>query len=171
MTRLSKKICLLGDSAVGKTSLARRFVYGIFEDKIISAIGVKVSRKTLGMTSDAGVVELSMLIWDLAGSDEFEPIHTSYLRGAEGAILVCDRTRADTLESLRVYASELRQINPNVKFVVAANKHDLVSRYQVSEDAIRNAAEELQAPYYLTSAKTGATVETLFRRLGQLLVA
>lgn len=142
----------------------------MFEDKYASTLGVKVSRKILGMMADGNVVELSMMIWDLASNEEFDQVRASYLRGAAGAILVCDLTRVDTLKGLHTYADEVRQINPDAKFVVAANKQDLVNRQCVSEEALRGLAMELRAPYYLTSAKTGDMVETLFRHLGQLLV-
>ncbi|MCB0231539.1 MAG: GTP-binding protein, partial [Anaerolineae bacterium] len=67
METLSKKICMLGDFAVGKTSLVRRFVYDMFDDSYISTIGVKVSRKPLVVVSDDRAVDLTMMLWDLAG--------------------------------------------------------------------------------------------------------
>ena len=71
MVTLSKKVCLLGDFAVGKTSLVRRFVYDLFDDKYVSTIGVKVSRKTVILTRDDDIVDLTMMLWDLAGGEEF----------------------------------------------------------------------------------------------------
>lgn len=171
MTTVSKKICLLGDFAVGKTSLVRRFVYNLFDDKYLSTIGVKVSRKTVSVAGDEQVSQLTMLLWDLAGSEEFSPMRASYLRGAAGAILVCDLTRAETLANLTGYAADLRQLNPAAQLVLAANKCDLAEQHQLTELKIESAAAELHAPYYLTSAKTGDEVEALFRHLGRLLLA
>ena len=94
---ISKKICLLGDFAVGKTSLVQRFVYALFDDKYISTIGVKVSRKTVVLPREDEVVELTLMLWDLAGSEEFGRVRASYLRGAVGAVLVCDVTRPHDL--------------------------------------------------------------------------
>lgn len=171
MTTISKKICLLGDFAVGKTSLVRRFVHNLFDDKYLSTIGVKVSRKTVSVIGDERISQLTLLLWDLAGSEEFSPMRASYLRGAAGAILVCDLTRAETLANLAGYAADLRQLNPTAQFVLAANKHDLAEQHQLTEPQIEAVAAELNAPYYLTSAKTGDEVETLFRQLGRLLLA
>lgn len=170
-TTFSKKVCLLGDIAVGKTSLVRRFVYNLFDDKYLSTIGVKVSRKTLTVPRDGDMAELNLMLWDLAGSEEFDQVRASYLRGTAGVVLVCDLTRADTLNSLQVYANDTRRFNPNAQFVVAANKYDLPDQYQLTPALVEALAASLNAPCYLTSAKTGAEVNTLFRHLGRLLLA
>jgi len=169
-TTISKKVCLLGDFAVGKTSLVRRFVYNLFNDKYLSTIGVKVSRKAVAIPRQDGVVELNMILWDLAGSEEFEQLRDSYLRGAAGAVLVCDLTRPETLESLHSYAEDLLRVSPGARLVLAANKHDLTDQWRLTPQQIEAAAAGLHTSYYLTSAKTGEEVETLFRWLGQMLV-
>ncbi|MGC8782269.1 MAG: Rab family GTPase [Anaerolineae bacterium] len=171
MISLSKKICLLGDFAVGKTSLVRRFVYNLFDDKYLSTIGVKVSRKVIVLPAGNDIVELTLMLWDLAGSEEFTTVRTSYLRGAAGAILVCDLTRAATLESAGAYLAELRRVNPTAEFVLAANKADLVEKHELTEVQVGQQAAALGVPYFITSARTGANVETVFRCLGGLVVA
>ena len=170
MTVLGKKVCLLGDFAVGKTSLVRRFVYNRFDDKYLSTIGVKVSRKTVSVPHQDQIVPLTMLLWDLAGSEEFSPMRASYLRGAAGGILVCDLTRPETLNNLFTYVEDLLRLNPAARLILAANKHDLADQHYLSETNIAEAADQLDTTYYLTSAKTGTDVETLFRQLGQLLI-
>lgn len=167
---LSKKICLLGDFAVGKTSLVRRFIYNLFDDKYLSTMGVKVSRKVMVMPSGNDVTELTMMVWDLAGGDEFGDVRTSYLRGAAGGILVCDLTRQATLVSLSAFARDVRQASHDARLIIAANKSDLTSPQRLSEDDVRRVAARIGAPYYLTSAKLGECVEDLFRHMGQLLV-
>jgi len=168
---ISQKICLLGDFAVGKTSLVRRFVYNLFDDRYISTIGVKVSRKTVALAHDDDIVELNMMLWDLAGSEEFSQVRASYLRGAAGAVLVCDLTRPTTLGRVGAYADDLLAVNPEARFVLAANKRDLTDEQQLTEEQIKAAAADLGAAYHLTSAKMGDGVETLFRHLGHLLLA
>lgn len=165
-TKLSKKICLLGDFAVGKTSLMRRFVYDRFDDKYISTIGVKVSRKTIVIPHADDVTELTMMLWDLAGSEEFSQIRASYLRGTAGAILVCDLTRAETLDSLSGYTDSLYQVNPDAKCVLVANKNDLLDQHRLITSQVEAVAAKLNIPAFFSSAKTGVEVETLFRRLG-----
>jgi small GTP-binding protein len=167
----SKKVCLLGDFGVGKTSLVRRFVHNRFDDEYISTIGVKVSRKTVMAPSNNDVAELTMMLWDLAGSQEFTTVTASYLRGAAGAILVCDMTRDDTLHNLPRYVADLTNVCGPVKLVVAANKVDLLEQHQFSSEQAATVAAELGATCFLTSARVGDEVDVMFRHLGRLLLS
>jgi small GTP-binding protein len=168
MVSLSAKLCLLGEYAVGKTSLVRRFVYNLFEDKYLSTIGVKVSRKVVAVPRGDEVIELVVMLWDLAGSEEFDSVRASYLRGAAGALVVCDVTQRATLAAVPRYVDQLRALNPRAAIVLAANKQDLAEQRMLSEDELVRTAAELGAGYIPTSAKTGAGVEEAFRHLGRL---
>jgi small GTP-binding protein len=168
---LSKKVCLLGEFAVGKTSLVRRFVYNLFDDRYISTIGVRVSRKTVAVPIEDQLAELTLMVWDLAGSEEFNRVSTSYLRGAAGAVLVYDLTRSNTFDQLYNYVLSLYKINPHAKLVLAGNKVDLVDRHQLDLRKAEQLAAELNAPLFFTSAKQGEEVDSLFRHLGRLLVS
>jgi len=173
---ISKKVCLLGDFAVGKTSLVRRFVYDLFDGRYMSTIGVKVSHKTVAVHRDGEIVELTMMLWDLAGRDEFDRVRASYLRGASGAVLVCDLTRLETIDSLQLYVQELQAVSPGAHLIVAANKYDLLEPAQPgsppapSLQQVQAATTHLGIPYFLTSAKTGDEIEAMFRVLGRQLV-
>ncbi|MEA3334505.1 MAG: Rab family GTPase [Chloroflexota bacterium] len=175
MVTLSKKVCLLGDFAVGKTSLVRRFVHDTFDDKYISTIGVKVSRKTVAVRGETGVAEVTMMLWDLAGSQEFIRVQNSYLRGASGALLVADLSRPETFASLISYAGTLRDLNSEISLVILANKLDLLVSVNNGadlgiEDELEQVASDLNAPLFFTSALTGERVENAFRSLAQALV-
>ena len=170
MRALNIKVCLLGDNAVGKTSLVRRFLDNVFENRFAGTIGFKVNRKVVSVTVSGDVVEVAMMIWDFAESEDLDQVCTSYLRGAAGAVLVCDMTRPETFESLRAYAAMMSRINPHARFVIAANKNDLIPDPELAEKQLQALAAELQASYCLTSAKTGDAVEALFRELGRALV-
>jgi len=169
--RISKKVCLLGDFAVGKTSLVRRLVYDRFDDRYLSTIGVKVSRKAVAVSGDRGPVDVNMMLWDLAGSEEFTRMRASYLRGAAGAVLVCDVTRLETLEDLAGYVLNLREVSPGAEIVLAANKVDLVDDHHELLERLDEVALALGARYYLTSALTGDQVEVLFRDFAVLLLS
>ena len=91
---IRKKICVLGAFAVGKTSLVARFVESIFSEKYLTTVGVKISRKVL----QVGNQEWQLMLWDLAGEDEFLQLRPSYLRGSSGYLLVVDGTRRTTLD-------------------------------------------------------------------------
>jgi small GTP-binding protein len=170
LRKIHKKVCLLGDFAVGKTSLVRRFVYNRFDDEYLSTIGVRVNRKTVMVPRGHAVVELTMMLWDLAGSEEFDRMRSSYLRGAAGAVWVCDLTRPKTIDSLRLYSEILFDVAPAAQLVLAANKRDLVDQLRIAPTEVEAAAGSLSVPFYLTSAKTGHEVEEVFDHLGRMLV-
>ena len=171
MAAYSKKVCLLGEFAVGKTSLVRRFVYNRFDEKYLSTIGVKVSRKTVSVPRGQEMDELNMLLWDLAGGERFSQMWDHYLRGATGAMLVCDLTRADTLDSLQKYVDYLLAIVPEAQIVIAANKVDRVDDHQLTEHDVEDFAKHLNTSYHLTSAREGNEVDSAFRELGRKLLA
>ncbi|HSH03810.1 MAG TPA: Rab family GTPase [Anaerolineae bacterium] len=160
---IQKKVCLLGDFSVGKTSLIRRFVEGSFDDSYISTIGVKVSRKRVVDGGD----EVNLMIWDLAGGDDFRGAQSGYLLGTVGALIVCDLTRPDTLGALWDYSEQLRGINREARIVFAGNKVDLVAERQISDSQLQAVGDELGGPVIYTSAKTGDNVEEAFFYLAQ----
>lgn len=163
------KVCLIGDFAVGKTSLIRRFTESRFSESYLSTIGIRVSRKTLQIL-DPSLQTLTLLIWDTAGSEPFTNVVRSYYRGARGAALVCDTTRTETVTSLVQYAREFHDVNPDVPLVIMANKIDLRGARAVPNEQILEIAHLLDAPLFFTSARTGEGVEEAFQRLGQLIV-
>ena len=167
---MQKKVCLLGDFAVGKTSLVRRFVEGIFEDKYLSTIGTKVSRRVIILEQAGRTIELTMLLWDLAGGEKFDRVMASYYRGAAGAILVCDLTRPETLETLWDYAGDFWNINPNSPLILVGNKVDLVEQRAVTNQDLATLAGRCRSPWFTTSAKTGENVELAFRLLGERII-
>lgn len=158
-----RKICLLGDFAIGKTSLVRRFVYNVFDERYLTTIGVNITRKEVEIDDKP---PLNLVIWDLASSDKYEDIRAHYLHGISGALLVCDLSRPETIDKLKtVYVDQLFSNNPKASVVVLGNKIDLVSPEAESIKMLKTFAEGLNAAYLLTSAKTGENVENAFNLL------
>lgn len=171
MPSIQKKVCLLGDFSVGKTSLIRRFVAGIYEDKYLSTIGSKVDRKIVTIQQGTQAVKLTLLVWDLAGGEKFDRVMSSYYRGAAGGVLVCDLTRPETLKILLNYARDFWSVNPRTPLVIVGNKVDLLEQRVVSDEELAAVAAQCQAPWFISSAKTGENVEMVFQNLGQRLLA
>ncbi len=165
MKTLQKKVCLLGDFAVGKTSLVRQFVEGRFDDKYLSTLGVKVSRKTITRPDS----HMNLMIWDLVGGGEFSRSEIGYMVGAAGALIVCDLTRADTINTLLRYAQQVRTVNPNVCLLFLGNKVDLVAERVLTDDQLTAVATQFHSKFLLTSAKTGEQVEAAFSQLADLM--
>jgi len=170
LSPIQKKVCLLGDFAVGKTSLVRRFVEGIFDEKYLSTIGTRISRRALTLERAGQAVELTLLIWDLAGGERFSQVMESYYRGAAGAMLVCDLTRPETLKALRDYAEDFWSVNPQAPLVLVGNKVDLTDQRALSDQDLATIAGQCQAPWFTSSARTGENVERAFRLLGERMI-
>ncbi len=158
MPTIQKKICLLGDFSVGKTSLVRRYVEGRFDDKYLSTIGVKISRTVLQRHD----YTLKLLIWDLAGGEDFAELSRRYLLGAAGALIVCDLTRTETLTALAHYAQQMRLRDSKAAIVLVGNKLDLVEEPGRYERLLETIAQTTNSRWLLTSAKTGEQVEQSF---------
>ena len=100
----------------------------------------------------------------------FDSVRASYLRGAAGALVVCDVTQRATLGTIGQYVEQIRVLNPRAVIDLAANKQDLADQRALSEDELARAAADVGAGYFPTSAKTGSGVEEAFRHLGRVAI-
>lgn len=154
------KICLLGATAVGKTSLMRRYVRSIFSDEYQTTVGVTIEKKSVRRRG----VDVELVIWDLSGEDEFQSVRVSYLRGASGFLLVADGTRASTLAVARDLEVSVERVVGAIPFVLILNKDDLADRWELQlplEDPLVRKSRGVVR----TSAKTGAAVDRAFGAL------
>ena len=161
---IQRKVCLLGDFAVGKTSLVRRFIYNRFEADYLATIGVHVSRKEVAVGGQPSRT-VTLVVWDLAGGETFSQLEESYYRGSAGALLVADVTRRDTFAILSTYAVTFTKTNPGAALVFAFNKIDLLANIEEQERRAQEFADKWQAPYFLTSALDGRGAEDAFLAL------
>jgi small GTP-binding protein len=157
---IQKKICMLGSFAVGKTSLVRRYVESIYSDVYQTTVGVKVDKKVLQVDSS----ELTLVLWDLYGEDEFQKMRWSYLRGSAGYLLVGDGTRRATLDKAFLLKQRVREEVGEIPFVFVINKSDLIDDWQL-DDSLE--AQFLAEKWSILrcSAKTGENVEEAFTQL------
>jgi len=168
---LKAKVCLVGDNAVGKTSLVRRYVLDQFDDRYITTLGAKVTKKEIRVDDlkGGGAVAVDLTIWDIMGAPSFrELLREAYFHGAQGVLAVADLTRRDTLDHLPEWIDAVvRTVGP-VPVVVAANKADLSDQTAYGPNEIETATKLSSSDGFLTSAKTGANVEAAFQRLATL---
>jgi small GTP-binding protein len=155
---ISKKVCMIGAFSVGKSSLVARFVHSIFSDRYLSTLGVKISKKAITLDG----ADLTLVLWDMEGKDDFSDVNMSYLRGAMGFFTVADGTRKETLNMalhLRKLALETAGDVPNILLI---NKADL--DWEIDEEQL--ARLETDGIHVIqTSAKTGHAVEEAFTLL------
>ena len=159
---MRKKICMLGAFAVGKTSLVERFVKSIFNERYQTSLGVKIDKKSLVIDDQP----LELILWDLAGEDEFVSLRLPYLRGASGLLLVVDGTRPETLNTaVALHERAVGEIG-EVPFALLINKADLADGWHIdSRDIDRLVTRGWTV--LETSAKTGHGVEEAFATLGK----
>ena len=162
---IRKKICMLGGFAVGKTSLVRQFVFSLFEEKYLTTLGVKIDKKSLTVQGQ----ELELMLWDLAGEDEFMKVRMSYLRGSSGYILVADGTRPDTLDTALKLQKGAEQAIGKVPWLLMLNKSDLVDQWRIDEARIDTLRRDGWTVFE-TSAKSRRGVEQAFTSLATALL-
>lgn len=160
---LQKKVCLLGASAVGKTSLVKRFVDGIFSEKYLTTIGVKIDKKQVELTSET----VQFMLWDIEGVDRYCGFNPKYLRGASAYIIVADNTRAQSLiEGMDIH--QMAREATDAPALLAINKTDLPEKWHWNVADVAEFSQDFAECFY-TSAKTGDQVETMFKFLATLL--
>jgi small GTP-binding protein len=157
---IQKKICMVGAFGVGKTSLVARYVHSIFSEKYQTTVGVKIDKKVVA--TDAG--EVTLVLWDLAGEDALTTVRPAQLRGASGYLLVVDGTRRKTLEVALDLQGRVQQAVGTVPFLCVINKADLRDTWEVQPPDVDGLAARGWRVVE-TSARTGASVEEMFRAL------
>jgi small GTP-binding protein len=159
---IQKKVCMLGSFSVGKTSLVRRFVDSIFDDKYHTTIGVKVDKKIVNVNGE----DVTLVLWDIHGEDVYQKMRMSYLRGMSSYLLVADGTRRQTLDDALSLNERVVQEFGRIPALLLLNKWDLTDQWEIdsSQSAKLTAAGWIVFP---TSAKTGDAVEKAFLRLAQ----
>jgi len=154
---ISKKICMLGALSVGKTSLIEKYVSSIFSNKYLSTVGVKISKK--GVNIDGA--DLSLVLWDMEGKDEYTDINMLYLRGSMGFFVVADLTRLETFETaIKIRQIVLNMLRREIPNMLLLNKSDLPD-WEVTDKHVE-AARASGIKTLHTSAKMGTAVNEAF---------
>lgn len=158
---------LIGDSGVGKSCILLRFADDTFSESYISTIGVDFRFKTLSV--DGKIVKLQ--IWDTAGQERFRTITSAYYRGADGVMMVFDKTSRDSFNHIQDWYEEINKYSENSSRVLVGNKYDMTEHVQIDEDTGKQLADKLGMHYIETSAmnshQVGAAFEMIARELIQ----
>lgn len=160
---IQKKICLLGASGVGKTSLVKQYVEGIFSEKYLTSIGVKIDKKQIE-TADKTV---QLMIWDIEGIDRYCGFQAKYLRGASAFIIVTDHTRSQSLVEGLEILKMVKEV-ADIPGILAINKSDLPANWHWSDTELEKIKQDFNQVFN-TSAKTGNGVEDMFSYIAHVL--
>ena len=154
------KILLLGDWSVGKTCFLMRYIENTFTDIHLSSIGIDYKLKNVTLENGD---EAKIQIWDTAGQDRYKSITKSYVRGANGIILIFDVTNKKSFEGIQNWIKQIKdQVSSKVSVALVANKVDDKENREISADEGMKLAKENGYPYYEASAKEGINIEECF---------
>ncbi|MFQ5552453.1 MAG: Rab family GTPase [Thermoplasmata archaeon] len=171
--RVKLKVCLVGEPAVGKTSLIRRFVYDDFNDDYTVTLGTRITKKELRLPlSDGGDPEgVTLVIWDIMGQEGIrELLKEAFFQGAQGILMVCDVTRPDTLAQLEGWRESVQEVAGPLPSYLLGSKVDLTDEVSLSEADLNAACAGWDCSWQFSSAKTGQGVEEAFEKLTRLIL-
>lgn len=167
MEKMQKKILLLGDGAVGKTSLVHRFVEGVFSERYKATIGVDIFSKNVSTAN--GDVELQL--WDLSGQAHFSAVRSKFYNKADGALLVFDLTNKKTFENLDSWLTETKNgVGAEIPMFILGNKMDLSDIISVQDQEVEGYANQHSWQWAKSSAKTGENVEQAFLSIASVVM-
>ncbi|CAG5132753.1 unnamed protein product [Candidula unifasciata] len=160
------KVCLLGESGVGKSSIVMRFVTNTFKSALESTIGASFMTKTIVVDGDT----FKFQIWDTAGQEKYRALAPMYYRGSAAAIIVYDVTRESSFHAVKGWVHELQRHGPSkIVLAIAGNKCDLEDLREVQERDAQEYAREIGAIFCETSAMTATNVPELFDKIARML--
>ncbi len=163
-THIAKAV-VVGDAAVGKTSLLVRYVKGIFNPTYILTIGVAFHVKDIVVSEHV----LRMQIWDSGGQERFGPIRGLYYRGAKGVLVVYDRANETSFDRVPFWLNEVRKGAGKVPIVLVGNKADLPA--QITPEQGREFAKTHSLIFVETSAKDDINTNSAFFELAKSILA
>lgn len=168
--RTKAKVVVVGDPVVGKRGLVHRSAYDPFDDRWVTTIGAKVSKKEIVLPvrlRDGTYIDL--VLWTINPAVLRSP-DTSLVRRADGILAVCDVTRKETLEDLDGIVDTVRIASGEVPIVLAVNKCDLTDKRQIEASDVKRFASKYRAEYFFSSALSGENVEATFQAIGEAVV-
>jgi len=164
------KIIVIGDPAVGKTSLLTNFCGDKFQYEYVPTVGVNITKEKVTVKNDMGKdTNVSLMIWDVAGQPQFYMLHRPYFNGADGMMLVYDVTRSSSFSNVNNwYSTAVKYGLSGIPRVLIGNKIDLKDEKKIILPMAEHLSQKLNAPFIETSASTGENVSEIFHKIGEL---
>ena len=163
---INLKILILGDSAVGKTTLLLKYVDGYFPTIYVATIGVEYKIKKITLNG----ININLQIWDTAGQERFRGITKNFLKGADGIVYTYDITNKTSFDNLKNWISTAEESITDFKKIIIGNKTDLEEKRQVSTDIFQKYCQKQNIKGFEVSAKNGNNVNESFELLAKLII-
>ena len=164
------KIIVIGDPAVGKTSLLTNFCGDKFQYEYVPTVGVNITKEKVTVKNDMGKdTNINLMVWDVAGQPQFYMLHRPYFNGADGMILVYDVTRSSSFSNINNwYSTAVKYGLSGIPRILIGNKIDLKDEKKIILPMAEHLSQKLNAPFFETSALTGENVSEIFHKIGEL---
>ncbi len=163
------KVTVIGEGAVGKTSLIRRWAEGKFEKSYLATLGVDITHKTVQVEN----LNFKMILWDIAGQHRYKQFRNTFYTGTQGIIIVADVTNPASLDALPSWKVELETfVDKDLPTILIANKSDLEDERKVGIKSIQQVGKVIGIPsdfIFETSALVGTNVESAFQSIAALI--
>ena len=166
LDNISLKILILGDSAVGKTTLLLKYVDGYFPNIYVATIGVEYKIKRINLNG----IDISLQIWDTAGQERFRGVTKNFMKGADGIIYAYDVTKKSSFESLKNWIFQSEEATEGFKKIIIGNKIDLEKDRQITKEALNKFCQNRNIKGMEVSAKNDVNVNECFETLAKLII-
>lgn len=163
---INLKILILGDSAVGKTTLLLKYVDGYFPTMYVATIGVEYKIKKINING----IDINLQIWDTAGQERFSGITKNFIKGADGIIYVYDITKKSSFDNLKKWIFQSEETTEGFQKIIIGNKYDLKDKRQVTNDSLKKFCQTRNIQGMEISAKTDYNVHECFETLTKLII-
>ncbi|UCC18238.1 MAG: GTP-binding protein [Promethearchaeota archaeon] len=169
-TEMIFKIIVIGDPAVGKTSLLTNFCGDKFNFEYVPTVGVNITKEPVTIKDDMGKdITVNLMVWDIAGQPQFYMLHRPYFNGADGMMLVYDITRSSSFSNINNwFSTSVKYGLSGIPRILIGNKIDLKDERKIILPMAEHLSEKIDAPFFETSALTGENVSLIFQKIAEL---
>jgi Ras-related protein Rab-1A len=168
-TEFIYKVIVIGDPAVGKTSLLNKYTQKKFAAEYIPTVGTNILKEIVDIEENKKKIQVNLMLWDIAGQPQFYMLHKPYFNGADGLILVFDVTRSSSFTNCKNwYSTAVKYGLSGIPRVLVGNKIDLKDERKIILPMATHLSEELNAQYFETSALTGDGVNIIFKKISEM---
>ncbi|MFX0154277.1 MAG: Rab family GTPase [Candidatus Hodarchaeota archaeon] len=169
-TEMIFKIIVIGDPAVGKTSLLTNFCGEKFNYEYVPTVGVNITKEPVTIKDDLGKdITVNLMVWDIAGQPQFYMLHRPYFNGADGMMLVYDITRSSSFSNINNwFSTSVKYGLSGIPRILIGNKIDLNEERKIILPMAEHLSEKIDAPFFETSAITGKNVNLIFEQMAKL---
>ncbi|XP_033737436.1 ras-related protein Rab-23-like [Pecten maximus] len=157
------KVVIVGNGAVGKSSMIQRYCKGIFTKEYKKTIGVDFLERQIEVNNE----DVRLMLWDTAGQEEFDAITKAYYRGAQACVLAFSTVDRDSFEAVESWKKKVEDEVGEIGMVIIQNKIDLIDDTVVNDEEAEDLAKRLRLRFYRTSVKENLNVDEVFRYLSE----